>query len=188
MKTDGISAHFFHRLSKAYNCGKRKRRRVISCSDNTVTDDHVRWHKTGRSKPIYDNGVKKGWKEIMVLYKSSQRGGKPDRAHWVMHQYHLGEEEDEKDGDLVVSKIFYQMPNKSMGASETETAYDEPDASASVIGPKTPKTNTPQPRHPNNSPCETKQNASILQDQVNRINFFWDHCDVQKWQISINQF
>ncbi|RLN07001.1 NAC domain-containing protein 73-like [Panicum miliaceum] len=166
IKTDGSNAHFFHRLSKAYNCGKRKRRRIISCGDNTVTDDHVRWHKTGRSKPIYDNGVKKGWKEIMVLYKSSQRGGKPDRAHWVMHQYHLGEEEDEKDGDLVVSRIFYQMPNKSTEVSETETAYDEPDASASVIGPKTPKTNIPQPRHPDNSPCETEQNASILQDPL----------------------
>ncbi|KAF8693649.1 hypothetical protein HU200_039059 [Digitaria exilis] len=166
MKADGSNAHFFHRVAKAYGCGQRKRRRVISCSDTTVTDEHVRWHKTGRSKPIYDNGVKKGWKKIMVLYKISQSGGKPDRAHWVMHQYHLGEEEDEKDGDLVVSKIFCQMPNKSMEVSETETAYDEPDVSASVIGPKTPKTTAPQIRHSNNSPCETEQNVSILQDQL----------------------
>ncbi|TKW40065.1 hypothetical protein SEVIR_1G221600v4 [Setaria viridis] len=169
MKTDGSNAHFFHRVSKAYGCGQRKRRRVISCSsDHTVTDEHVRWHKTGRSKPIYDNGVKKGWKKIMVLYKTSHRGEKPDRAHWVMHQYHLGQEEDEKDGDLVVSKIFCQITNKSMEISETEAAYDKPDASASVIGPKTPtpKTNAPQPRLANNSPCETEQNVSILQDQL----------------------
>ncbi|CAN6244958.1 unnamed protein product [Urochloa humidicola] len=166
MKTDGSNAHFFHRVSKAYGCGKRKRR-VISCSsDQTVTEEHVRWHKTGRSKPIYENGVKKGWKKILVLYKTQQRGGKPDRAHWVMHQYHLGEKEDEKDGELVVSKIFCQVPNKSMEVPETETAYDEPGASASVIGPKTPKPNAPQPRHTNNSPCETEQNVSILQDQV----------------------
>lgn len=89
-----------------------------------------------------------------------------------MHQFHLGEKEDEKDGDLVVSKIFCQMPNKSMEVSETEIADDEPDASASVIGPKTPKTNAPQLRHPNNSPCETEQNVSILQDQVTHIFFF----------------
>ncbi|CAN6238513.1 unnamed protein product [Urochloa humidicola] len=166
MKTDGSNAHFFHRVSKAYGCGQRKRRRVISCStDQTVTDEHVRWHKTGRSKPIYENGVTKGWKKIMVLYKTQQRGGKPDRAHWVMHQYHLGEKEDENDGELVVSKIFYQMPNKSMEVPETETAYDEPGASASVIGPKTPKSNAPQ-RHSNNSPCETEQNVSIPQDKL----------------------
>ncbi|CAN6252158.1 unnamed protein product [Urochloa humidicola] len=167
MKTDGSNAHFFHRVSKAYGCGKRKLRRVISCSsDQTVTKEYVRWHKTGRSKPIYENGVKKGWKKILVLYKTQKRGGKPDRAHWVMHQYHLGEKEDEKDGELVVSKIFYQMPNKSMEVPETETAYDEPGTSASVIGPKTPKPNAPQPRHTNNSPCETQQNVSILQDQL----------------------
>ncbi|CAL4886941.1 unnamed protein product [Urochloa decumbens] len=167
MKTDGSNAHFFHRVSKAYGCGQRKRRRVISCSsDQTVTDENVRWHKTGRSKPLYEKGVQKGWKKIMVLYKTQQRGGKPDKAHWVMHQYHLGEEEDEKDGELVVSKIFFQMPNKSMEVSETLTAYDEPGASASVIGPKTPKPNAPQLRHSNNSPCETEQNVSILQDKL----------------------
>jgi hypothetical protein len=166
MKTDGSNAHFFHRVSKAYGCGQRKRRRTINCSDHTVSDEHVRWHKTGRSKAIYENGVIKGWKKIMVLYKISQRGRKPDRANWVMHQYHLGEEEDEKDGELVVSKIFCQLPNKSMEISETETAYEEPGAPASVIGPKTPKTVTPQPRHPKNSPCETEQSIFILQDQV----------------------
>ncbi|XP_062219514.1 NAC domain-containing protein 73-like [Phragmites australis] len=165
IKKDGSNAHFFHRVSNAYGCGQRKRRRVISCSDHAVFDEHVRWHKTGKSKAIYDNGVKKGWKKIMVLYKTSQRGAKPDRAHWVMHQYHLGEEEEEKDGELVVSKIFYQLPTKQMESSETETADEEPDAFASGIGPKTPKTNNPPPRRPNNSPCETEQNASILQDQ-----------------------
>ncbi|CAN6252156.1 unnamed protein product [Urochloa humidicola] len=53
-----------------------------------------------------------------------------------------------------------------MEVPETETAYDEPGTSASVIGPKTPKPNAPQPRHTNNSPCETEQNVSILQDQL----------------------
>lgn len=165
MKTDGSIAHFFHRVPKAYGCGLRKRRRVIKCSDHTVPGEHVRWHKTGKSKAIYDSGVRKGWKKIMVLYKTSQRGEKADKTHWVMHQYHLGEDEDEKDGEFVVSKIFYQLPNKAMKNSKTETAHEEPDESTSVIGPKTPKTNTPKPPHPNNSPCEIAQNVSILQDQ-----------------------
>ncbi|KAJ1279777.1 hypothetical protein BS78_04G181400 [Paspalum vaginatum] len=165
MKTDGTIAHFFYRASNAYGCGQRKRRRVISCGDHTIPGEHVRWHKTGKSKAIYDNGVRKGWKKIMVLYKTSQGGRKADKAHWVMHQYHLGEKEDENDGELVVSKIFCQLQNKSKQISEKETAYEEPDASASVIGPKTPKTNTPKPRHTNDSPCETGQNVSILQDE-----------------------
>ncbi|KAL6634672.1 hypothetical protein ACP70R_027343 [Stipagrostis hirtigluma subsp. patula] len=165
MKKDGSSTHFFHRVSNAYGCGQRKRRRIVSCSDTSIPDEHVRWHKTGRSKAVYDNGVKKGWKKIMVLYKTLQRGGKPERAPWVMHQYHLGEEEDEKDGELVVSKIFYQLPTKQMEKSETETADEEPDAFAARIGPKTPKTNTPQQRRPDHSPCETEQNVPILQGQ-----------------------
>lgn len=169
MKKDGSNAHFFHRVSNAYGCGQRKRRR-ISKSDNTVSDKHVRWHKTGKSKAIYDNGVKKGWKKIMVLYKSSQRGGKPDKANWVMHQYHLSEEEEENDGELVVSKIFYQLQTKQMDKPETETADEECDAFAARIGPKTPKTNTPQPCRPKNSSCETEQNALILQDQEGESN------------------
>jgi hypothetical protein len=100
-----------------------------------------------------------------------QNCGRPERAPWVMHQYHLGYEEDEKDGELVVSKVFYQLPTKHMKNAETETCDEEPDAFAAGIGPKTPKTNTPQPRRANNSPCATEQNASILLDQVNHITF-----------------
>jgi hypothetical protein len=171
VKKDGSIVHFFHRVSNAYGCGHRKRRRVITCSDPTVSDEHVRWHKTGRSKAIHGNGANRGWKKILVLYKTPQRGGRPERAPWVMHQYHLGDEEDEKDGDLVVSKVFYQLPTKHMENAETETCDEEPDALAAGIGPKTPKTNTPQPRRANNGPCETLQNASILLDQVNHITF-----------------
>jgi hypothetical protein len=171
MKKDGDVVHFFHRVSKAYGCGQRKRRRVITCSDHSVSDEHVRWHKTGKSKAIYDNSVKKGWKKILVLYKTPQSGGRPERAPWVMHQYHLGKDEDEKDGELVVSKVFYQLPAKHMENAETETGDEELDAFAAGIGPKTPKTNTPQPRRTNNSPCDTEQNASSLLDQVTHINF-----------------
>lgn len=167
-KKDGSSAHFFHRVSNAYGCGKRKRRR-ISNSVHTTSDEHVRWHKTGKSKPIYDNGVMKGWKKILVLYKSLQTGSKPDKTDWVMHQYHLGLEENETVGKYVVSKILYQMKTKHMENSETEIANEEFDAFTARNGPKTPKANTPKPCRTNNSPCGTEQNDLILPDEEGEI-------------------
>ncbi|EAZ23656.1 hypothetical protein OsJ_07356 [Oryza sativa Japonica Group] len=164
MKKDGTSGHFFHRVSNAYGCGQRKRRKISNC-DHVVSVEHVRWHKTGKSKAIVEKGVTKGWKKIMVLYKSSQRGAKPDKANWVMHQYHLGAEEDEKDGELVVSKISYQLHGKQIDKSETGNADEESDAFAARVGPKTPKSNTPQPCRLKNSPCETENYDPILEDQ-----------------------
>lgn len=163
-KKDGSISHFFHRVPNAYGCGQRKRRR-ISHTDQTTFDEHVRWHKTGKSKPIYENGVMKGWKKILVLYKSSQRCAKPDKANWVMHEYHLGTEEKEEVGEFVVSKILYQVKAKQVDKSETEMGNKESDGFAATVCPKTPKTKTPQPCRPNNSPCETEQNDTILQDQ-----------------------
>ncbi|XP_047079736.1 SUPPRESSOR OF GAMMA RESPONSE 1-like [Lolium rigidum] len=161
-KKDGSSAHFFHRVSNAYACGQRKRRRIIHV-DQTTSDEHVRWHKTGKSKPVKHNGVTKGWKKILVLYKSPQRGAKPDKADWVMHQYHLGPEENEEVGDFVVSKILYQVKTKQVDKSETSN--EESDAFATSVCPKTPKTKTPQPCRLNNSPSEIGQNDTILQDK-----------------------
>lgn len=43
---------------------------------------------------------------------STTKGEKPEKTNWVMHQYHLGTGEDEKDGEYVVSKIFYQQQSK----------------------------------------------------------------------------
>ncbi|KAK9922629.1 hypothetical protein M0R45_031085 [Rubus argutus] len=34
-----------------------------------------------------------------------------------MHQYHLGNNEEEKDGELVVSKVFYQTQPRQCGNS-----------------------------------------------------------------------
>ena len=184
IKMDGSSLHFFHKVSNAYGCGHRKRRK-ISGNDGSVCDEHMRWHKTGASKPIYDeNGFKKGWKKILVLYKGSKRrGGKIDRDNWVMHQYHLGADEDEADGELVVSKVFYQLlakKNDKSGMDDVELG-SEPSAakidprtpnsepSVSKIDPRTPKTDPPQPHLPSNSPCNTEQYTPIQVDQVNPI-------------------
>ncbi|XP_072957511.1 SUPPRESSOR OF GAMMA RESPONSE 1 isoform X1 [Typha angustifolia] len=168
IKKDGSSVHFFHRISNAYTTGHRKRRKINS--DDSIPGKHVRWHKTGKTKPIIENGVQKGWKKIMVLYKSSKRGSKPGKANWVMHQYHLGTEEDEKDGELVVSKIFYQLQTKPTDMFDMDPGNAETDMFAVRIGPTTPKTNTPEPPRPKkNSQHKASghnENSMHLQSQV----------------------
>ncbi|KAJ8475616.1 hypothetical protein OPV22_019343 [Ensete ventricosum] len=142
VKKDGSSIHFFHRISNAYGTGRRKRRKINHCASS---EERIRWHKTGKTKCVLENGVQKGWKKIMVLYKSSKRGSKPDRANWVMHQYHLGPEEDEMEGQTVVSKIFYQQPTNQLDTCAMDPVNEETDILNVRVGPRTPKTNTPQP-------------------------------------------
>lgn len=107
VKKNGSVSHFFHRTFKAYNTGNRKRRKI-----NTDDLADVRWHKTGKTKPVLVDGKHLGCKKIMVLYMSTEKGGKPEKTNWVMHQYHLGTGEDEKEGEYVVSKLFFQQQFK----------------------------------------------------------------------------
>lgn len=107
VKQDGSVSHFFHRTFKAYNTGTRKRRKI-----NTGDLADVRWHKTGKTKPVIVDGQHLGCKKIMVLYMSTVKGGKPKKTNWVMHQYHLGTGEDEQNGEYVVSKLFFQQQSK----------------------------------------------------------------------------
>ncbi|RVW78587.1 suppressor of gamma response 1 [Vitis vinifera] len=141
-KKDGGSIHFFHRTTNAYATGQRKRRKIHS--HHGSTEEHVRWHKTGKTKPVIENGVQKGCKKIMVLYKSSKKGSKPDKSNWVMHQYHLGTEEDEREDEYVVSKVFYQ-PQKQTETNDNIPVIEELDAVTSQTSPRTPKTTTPNP-------------------------------------------
>lgn len=64
------------------------------------------------------NGKQKGCKKILVLYTNFGKHRKPEKTNWVMHQYHLGELEEEKEGELVVSKIFYQTQPRQCNWSE----------------------------------------------------------------------
>jgi len=111
---NGLSKHFFHRPSKAYTTGTRKRRRIQSEHGSHGSEDvgEARWHKTGKTRPVIVGGRQKGCKKILVLYSSYGKQGKPKKTNWVMHQYHLGDQE-EKDGELVVSKVFYQTQLRS---------------------------------------------------------------------------
>ncbi|KAK6932609.1 NAC domain, partial [Dillenia turbinata] len=112
---DGQIRHFFHRPSKAYTTGTRKRRKVHTDEDGSCGE--TRWHKTGKTKPVLINSQVKGFKKILVLYTNYGRQRKPEKTNWVMHQYHLGDNEEEKDGELVVSKVFYQTQPRQCGNS-----------------------------------------------------------------------
>ncbi|KAK9276887.1 hypothetical protein L1049_006424 [Liquidambar formosana] len=140
VKQDGSVAHFFHRAIKAYNTGTRKRRKIHG-------DDFgdVRWHKTGRTKPVLLDGVQRGCKKIMVLYMSMVRGGKAEKTNWVMHQYHLGTEEDEKDGEYVISKIFHQQHPLKHGDKLEQDLPESIDLIIAKVDPVTPKSVTPGP-------------------------------------------
>nr|GLL20626.1 NAC domain-containing protein 102 [Ipomoea trifida] len=117
---DGLSRHFFHRPSKAYTTGTRKRRKIQTECD--LQGGETRWHKTGKTRPVMLNGKQKGCKKILVLYTNFGKNRKPEKTNWVMHQYHLGQHEEEKEGELVVSKIFYQTQPRQCNWSSAAAA------------------------------------------------------------------
>ncbi|CAD5187930.1 unnamed protein product [Musa acuminata subsp. malaccensis] len=120
VRRDGLSKHFFHRPSKAYTTGTRKRRKIQSTCD--LQRGETRWHKTGKTRPVMVNGKQKGCKKILVLYTNFGKHRKPEKTNWVMHQYHLGESEEEKEGELVVSKIFFQtQPRQCTWSDKSST-------------------------------------------------------------------
>uniref|UniRef100_A0A0E0KZF8 NAC domain-containing protein n=1 Tax=Oryza punctata TaxID=4537 RepID=A0A0E0KZF8_ORYPU len=124
---DGLSKHFFHRSAKAYPTGTRKRRKVLAdqpddqpqASKSRNVAAETRWHKTGKTRAIMVRGQPKGCKKILVLYTNFGKKRKSEKTNWVMHQYHLGELEDEKEGELILSKVFYQTQTRSAAATET---------------------------------------------------------------------
>ncbi|KAE8686428.1 NAC domain-containing protein 10 [Hibiscus syriacus] len=120
---DGQIRHFFHRPSKAYTTGTRKRRKVHTDEE---CGSETRWHKTGKTRPVLVGGTVKGFKKILVLYTNYGRQRKPEKTNWVMHQYHLGSEEDEKDGELVVSKVFYQTQPRQCSPSGNRKNIQSP--------------------------------------------------------------
>jgi hypothetical protein len=138
---DGLSRHFFHRPSKAYTTGTRKRRKIqppatvdasaVSSAGGSANAgaaqpqqqrSETRWHKTGKTRPVAVGGRQRGCKKILVLYTNFGKHRKPEKTNWVMHQYHLGESEEEREGELVVSKIFYQTQPRQCGVGDGASA------------------------------------------------------------------
>ncbi|CAH1412893.1 unnamed protein product [Lactuca virosa] len=139
-RKDGNVVHFFYRTTNAYTKGQRKRRKIHGGSSL------IRWHKTGKTKSIFKNGLQLGYKKIMVLYGASDGSSKPSKRNWVMHQYHLGTDEDEKDGEYVVSKVFYQVEKGTKNISAEQTF-----PSMRITSPRTPMINAPDPPRPGKS-------------------------------------
>ncbi|KAG8376082.1 hypothetical protein BUALT_Bualt09G0026500 [Buddleja alternifolia] len=129
---DGLNRHFFHRPSKAYTTGTRKRRKIQTECD--LQGGETRWHKTGKTRPVMVNGKQKGCKKILVLYTNFGKNRKPEKTNWVMHQYHLGQNEEEKEGELVVSKIFYQTQPRQCNWSERSSGSNSNSNISSNIG------------------------------------------------------
>ncbi|XP_031108185.1 SUPPRESSOR OF GAMMA RESPONSE 1-like [Ipomoea triloba] len=156
IKKDGSSVHFFYRTKKAYATGTRKRRKISN--EKGLVMEHVRWHKTGKTKAVMENGVQKGCKKVMVLYRTTKKGEKPGKTNWVMHQYHLGIDEDEKEGGYVVSKIYYQQQK------QTENAVllsGESDMYANQAIPMTPMIAIPNPPRAGETPSCDDYNAAL---------------------------
>ncbi|KAH1205148.1 SUPPRESSOR OF GAMMA RESPONSE 1 [Glycine max] len=160
-KKDGNYVHFFHRTTNAYATGQRKRRKIHH--QQGLTEEHVRWHKTGKTKAIIEDGVHKGFKKIMVIYiRSSENGSKPYKSNWVMHQYHLGTEEDEKEAEYVVSKVFYQQ-QKQTEKNEDNPMAGDPANIISRTSPRTPKPNPPNPPRTGKSvDCDDNIDETVL--------------------------
>lgn len=157
-RKDGSNIHFFHKTSNAYSSGQRKRRKI----QTEVSEETIRWHKTGRTKPVIENGHQKGYKKIMVLYRSLKKGSKPVKSNWVMHQYHMGNEKDEKEGEFVVSKVFFQQQKQLEIDGDGIDMKIESQGIIS-LGPTTPKTYTPDPPRPENSfLCDDNADVEIL--------------------------
>ncbi|PIA35115.1 hypothetical protein AQUCO_03600051v1 [Aquilegia coerulea] len=134
---DGLIRHFFHRPSKAYTTGTRKRRKVHTDAEGGET----RWHKTGKTRPVFIGGKIKGYKKILVLYTNYGKKRKPEKTNWVMHQYHLGSNEEEREGELVVSKVFYQTQPRQCSSVVKESLLTKAKTRHGHEGPSFKDTN-----------------------------------------------
>ncbi|XP_043708244.1 NAC domain-containing protein 75-like isoform X3 [Telopea speciosissima] len=150
---DGLSRHFFHRPSKAYTTGTRKRRKIQTECD--LQGGETRWHKTGKTRPVMVNGKQKGCKKILVLYTNFGKHRKPEKTNWVMHQYHLGQLEEEKEGELVVSKIFYQTQPRQCNWSDRS-----PTTGGEASGGE------PNKRDSGSGSCSSKEVSTQRDDQI----------------------
>ncbi|KAJ0430686.1 putative transcription factor NAM family [Helianthus annuus] len=95
---------------------------------------------TKRAEQTPLDGVQQGCKKIMVLYVSQVNGGKAQKTNWVMHQYHLGTGEDEKEGEHVISKVFYQQqPQSKPNGKDEEIVVADFVAPVVKVDPVTPE-------------------------------------------------
>ena len=72
---------------------------------------HAMWHNTGNTLPVMVNGRQTGSKKVLVLH--TNKNFDQQKTNWVMHKYHLGDLEQEKERELVLCKIFYRTNTRA---------------------------------------------------------------------------
>ncbi|XP_048566878.1 NAC domain-containing protein 75-like, partial [Triticum urartu] len=96
----GLRKHFFQRNSRAF-----KRVTWTPHKKQSKCSMHAMWHNTSNTLPVVVNSRQTGSKKVLVLH--TNKNFDQQRTDWVMHQYHLGDLEQEKERELVLCKIFY---------------------------------------------------------------------------------
>ncbi|EAZ13043.1 hypothetical protein OsJ_02961 [Oryza sativa Japonica Group] len=149
--------------------GRGKRRKVHTDEQGVET----RWHKTGKTRPVFTGGKLKGYKKILVLYTNYGKQRKPEKTNWVMHQYHLGSDEEEKDGELVVSKVFYQTQPRQCGGGSAATAKD---LSVDLVAGNNIKASNAAAEHHHNDGVggggHGGNNSSMLKEAAGIVDFY----------------
>ncbi|XP_052148422.1 uncharacterized protein LOC127767201 [Oryza glaberrima] len=113
-RQDGCASYFFHKNFK-------------ECANEN--SKCIRWQKSGNPISITLDGNLQGCKEVFVLYAYETDGNNPQITDWRLHQYHI--ESTEKDeGELVVSKIFYELEKNQFKWAEKSHAQSAQGASA----------------------------------------------------------
>ncbi|PKA53556.1 NAC domain-containing protein 8 [Apostasia shenzhenica] len=146
IKKDGSMSYFFHPISEMHKPRQIERQKKYKNSFEVL------WHTICRTKTLLQDGIHQGSKDVMAFYARPANGGKFEVTNWVMHQYHIIS--DGVEEDLVVSKIFYQIPSKR---DEQDTlAYFMEDSVAELAGVRA------SPFVGHNNPVEILHAQSIL--------------------------
>ena len=85
----------------------------MDASQDTVRVRHARDVEQNRQYLASDGQrpARGAAKKVLVLH--TNKNFDQQRTNWVMHQYHLGDLEQEKERELVLCKIFYQTNTRA---------------------------------------------------------------------------
>lgn len=85
----------------------------VDASQDTVGVRHARDVAQDRQYLAGDGQrpARRAAKKVLVLH--TNKNFDQQRTNWVMHQYHLGDLEQEKERELVLCKIFYQTNTRA---------------------------------------------------------------------------
>ena len=85
----------------------------VDASQDTVGVQHARDVAQDRQYLAGDGQRPADGQQKKVLVLHTNKNFDQQRTNWVMHQYHLGDLEQEKERELVLCKIFYQTNTRA---------------------------------------------------------------------------